>query len=167
MDKLKPCPLCGGDAVLQRKTYATNNSTCCWAFTVRCEKCGFEPQKMKHLFEIELENSGEIKVTKDERQPAIVAWNREKDTQDDEYIRRKDAAKLLGYIFGVDVVRRLHEVPAADVAPVVHAKWVPFHSQAAGDIQYCSACEVGFCEKMDYCPHCGAKMDGGEGREAD
>ena len=41
----------------------------------------------------------------------------------DEYIRRKDAAKLLGHIFGVDVVRRLHEVPAADVAPVVHGKW--------------------------------------------
>lgn len=41
---------------------------------------------------------------------------------DDEYIRRKDAAKLLGYIFGVDVVRRLHEVPAADVAPVVRCK---------------------------------------------
>ena len=40
----------------------------------------------------------------------------------DEYIRRKDAAKLLGYIFGVDVVRRLHEVPAADVEPVVRCK---------------------------------------------
>ena len=40
----------------------------------------------------------------------------------DEYIRRKDAAKLLGYIFGVDVVRRLHEVPDADVAPVVRCK---------------------------------------------
>lgn len=40
----------------------------------------------------------------------------------DEYIRRKDAAKLLGHIFGVDVVRRLHEVPAADVVPVVRCK---------------------------------------------
>ena len=40
----------------------------------------------------------------------------------DEYIRRKDAAKLLGHIFGVDVVRRLHEVPAADVAEVVRCK---------------------------------------------
>ena len=40
----------------------------------------------------------------------------------DEYIRRKDAAKLLGHIFGVDVVRRLHEVPTVDVAPVVRCK---------------------------------------------
>lgn len=40
----------------------------------------------------------------------------------DEYISRKAAAKLLGYTFGVDVVRKLHEVPAADVAPVVRCK---------------------------------------------
>lgn len=77
-----------------------------------------------------------------------------------DYIKRSDAAKLLGYIFGVDVVRRLHEVPAADVAEVVHAKWIPFHSEAAGDIQYCSACDIGFDARMDYCPHCGARMDG-------
>ena len=36
----------------------------------------------------------------------------------DEYISRKAAAKLLGYTFGVDVVRKLHELPAADVAEV-------------------------------------------------
>ena len=53
------------------------------------------------------------------------------------------------------------KAPAADVAPVVHGRWVPFHSEAAGDIQYCSACEIGFDAKTDYCPHCGAKMDGG------
>lgn len=47
----------------------------------------------------------------------------------------------------------------ADVVPVVHGRWVPFHSEAAGDIQYCSACEIGFDAKTDYCPHCGAKMD--------
>lgn len=40
----------------------------------------------------------------------------------DEYIRRKDAAKLLGYTFGVDVVKKLHEVPAADVVEVVRCK---------------------------------------------
>ena len=50
----------------------------------------------------------------------------------------------------------------ADVATVVHGRWMPFHSEAAGDIQYCSACEIGFDAKMAYCPHCGAKMDGGE-----
>lgn len=49
----------------------------------------------------------------------------------------------------------------SDVAPVVHGRWMPFHSEAAGDIQYCSACEIGFDAKTDYCPNCGAKMDGG------
>lgn len=44
-------------------------------------------------------------------------------------------------------------------APVEHGRWMPFHSEVAGDIQYCSACEVGFSAKTDYCPHCGAKMD--------
>lgn len=56
---------------------------------------------------------------------------------------------------------RIKALPAADVVPVVHGKWMPFHSEAAGDIQYCSACEIGFDAKTDYCPHCGAKMDGG------
>jgi hypothetical protein len=42
----------------------------------------------------------------------------------------------------------------------VHGRWVPFHSEVAGDIQYCSACEIGFAAKTEYCPHCGAKMDG-------
>lgn len=59
-----------------------------------------------------------------------------------------------------DLAEDFHSIPAADVAPVVHGRWVPFHSEAAGDIQYCSACEIGFAAKTDYCPHCGAKMDG-------
>ena len=49
--------------------------------------------------------------------------------------------------------------PAADVAPVRHGRWLPFHSTAAGDIQYCSACEIGCTWKPNYCPNCGAKMD--------
>ena len=55
-----------------------------------------------------------------------------------------------------DMVSRF---PAADVAPVRHGRWLPFHSTAAGDIQYCSACEIGCTWKPNYCPNCGAKMD--------
>lgn len=51
-------------------------------------------------------------------------------------------------------------VPSADVAPVRHGKWIPFHAEFAGDIQYCSVCEIGFSARTDYCPHCGAVMDG-------
>ena len=53
------------------------------------------------------------------------------------------------------------KAPAADVAPVVHGRWIPFHSTAAGDIQYCSACEIGCTWKPNYCPNCGADMRGG------
>lgn len=55
---------------------------------------------------------------------------------------------------------RLFQIPAADVAPVVHGRWIPFHSEAAGDIQYCSACDVGCTWKPNYCPNCGADMRG-------
>ena len=58
------------------------------------------------------------------------------------------------------ILIEIDEAPAADVVEVVHAKWIPFHSEAAGDIQYCSACDIGFDARMDYCPHCGARMDG-------
>lgn len=57
-----------------------------------------------------------------------------------------------------DLAEDFYSIPAADVVPVVHGRWEPFHSEAAGDIQYCSACEIGFGAKTDYCPHCGAKM---------
>ena len=53
----------------------------------------------------------------------------------------------------------IEETPTADVAPVRHGRWLPFHSTAAGDIQYCSACEIGCTWKPNYCPNCGAKMD--------
>jgi hypothetical protein len=90
-----------------------------------------------------------------------------------EYINRKallqkawDADTRIGYVRVVDVGDIL-DMPVADVAPVVHGRWMPFRSEAAGDIQYCSACEIGFDAKMAYCPHCGAKMDIKDGGDND
>lgn len=87
-----------------------------------------------------------------------------------DYIRRDDALFALrkaergGSMTALTRLERayaeIREMPAADVAEVAHAKWIPFHSEAAGDIQYCSACDIGFDARMDYCPHCGARMDG-------
>lgn len=68
---------------------------------------------------------------------------------------------LVERLFADGVYAVIAAFPAADVAPVVHGRWIPFHSKISGDIQYCSACEIGFAAKADYCPHCGAKMDGG------
>ena len=91
----------------------------------------------------------------------------------DEYIEREAAIKAMEKAdytaiaddadsCKADYLREIIEsVPAADVVPVVHGKWMHCHSEGAGGIQYCSACEIGFAAKTDYCPNCGAKMDGG------
>lgn len=78
-----------------------------------------------------------------------------------EYIERKAIRDALYDANAITMsgVKILNQFPVADVAPVWHGRWVPFHSEVAGDIQYCSACEIGFDAKTDYCPNCGAKMD--------
>lgn len=77
-----------------------------------------------------------------------------------EYQERLRMLDYCGDTVAWNIGHAINAIPPADVAPVVHGRWVPFHSEAAGDIQYCSACEIGFDAKMDYCPNCGAKMDG-------
>lgn len=52
-------------------------------------------------------------------------------------------------------------IPAADVAPVVHAQWI----EDGSGIIICPECKRGYnlhAKYTHYCPHCGAKMDGGE-----
>lgn len=65
----------------------------------------------------------------------------------------------------------LDRIPAADVAPVVHGRWISWE-QADNFIpsarrHECSACHDaaqvlvnGFELLSDYCPNCGARMDG-------
>lgn len=79
-----------------------------------------------------------------------------------EYIPRHEAIRAVQLSYGnYEATRKaLYEIPAADVAPVRHGKWMPFHAEFAGDIQYCSVCEIGFSDRTAYCPHCGAVMDG-------
>lgn len=70
----------------------------------------------------------------------------------------------------------VEHIPTADVAPVVHGKWV-WHEE---EFEYeCSACHCRFdynrtfelfdhgFQYADYCPHCGAEMDGGDNDAAD
>ena len=58
-------------------------------------------------------------------------------------------------------VAMIARFPAADVAPVVHGRWV----YAGRGIKACSNCNHGIKEHMacanHYCPNCGTKMDGG------
>ena len=62
-----------------------------------------------------------------------------------------------------NIVRR---TPAADVAPVVHGRWIDPEDDDGGTLWHCSkcGCPVKTISKpnCNYCPKCGARMDGGE-----
>ena len=82
----------------------------------------------------------------------------------DEYIRREDALGALfapGMCYAPMQLKIIKDLPAADVAPVVHGKWGD--NGIAGPILVkCSVCgyDCG-ANSFSYCPNCGAKMDGG------
>lgn len=54
----------------------------------------------------------------------------------------------------------LREAPTIDVAPVVHGRWI-MHDDEFGLTCECSACHIETMGDGNYCPNCGAKMDGG------
>lgn len=58
--------------------------------------------------------------------------------------------------------QEINSIPAADVAPVVHARWVSFldGDHIMPERYYrCSRCGRVESRRQPYC-HCGAKMDG-------
>lgn len=60
-----------------------------------------------------------------------------------------------------DVICEVDAQTAADVAPVVHGRWIDDGS----GIIICPECERGYnlhAKYTHYCPNCGAKMDGGD-----
>ena len=98
-----------------------------------------------------------------------------------DYIKRTDAVKIaekyglangsvLGRHTGLAdcIARDISELPAADVAEVVHGQWYMLDDCANAGL-YCSACgrrvhheEFAYKKlKSKYCPHCGARMDRG------
>lgn len=88
----------------------------------------------------------------------------------DEYINRKAidfpwlaSGKIIDgelYVRIDEIYEEVKKLPAFDVVPVRHGKWV---SDGDGGI-YCSECNrrPTLLAQTDYCPKCGAKMDGGE-----
>ena len=91
----------------------------------------------------------------------------------DEYIRREDALKGIelfqcGWV-EIEAVQSdyIERLPAADVAPVVHEKWLLDRWQSWPHRE-CSRCKIMIPRTKEvpdqywqYCPNCGAKMDGG------
>ena len=70
--------------------------------------------------------------------------------------------------FAVDCI--LKAIPAADVAPVRHGRWIEPACLYYGAKQYeCSLCHSdtfwrkhSITVKYTYCPNCGCRMDGGD-----
>ena len=87
-----------------------------------------------------------------------------------EYIERKAVRDTLYEADAITMsgVKILNQFPSADVAPVRHGRWVSVPHKLA---RVCSVCNRDEPYKFadidadvyDYCPNCGAKMDGGAG----
>ena len=86
-----------------------------------------------------------------------------------EYIERKVLDKALTVAAAADSDKRrrawveaisiVHDIPAADVAPVRHGRWtrIDYHDAR------CSECghKTYYPDRISlYCPECGARMDG-------
>lgn len=60
------------------------------------------------------------------------------------------------------LVTDIREMKSADVAPVRHGRWIASHDEFCA----CSICKypvyAGW-NQTNYCPNCGAMMDGGDG----
>ena len=89
-----------------------------------------------------------------------------------EYIERKALRDTLYEADAITMsgVKILNQFPGADVAPVRHGRWVDNHCTACGMMpmgdemwKLCDFEPPRFEKFMDYCPNCGAKMDGGAG----
>lgn len=92
-----------------------------------------------------------------------------------EYIEREaliedlDAAAKhggMGAIISQTLQRYVKRAPAADVAPVVHGRWIATHDEFCS----CSLCKYPVYVawgQTNYCHNCGAMMDGGADNATD
>ena len=89
----------------------------------------------------------------------------------DDYIKRRNALCRLedieyrepSYHHAGEMIKAVRDMPAADVRPVVHGKWISVPHKRA---RVCSHC---YCDEpykfadteanvYNFCPHCGADM---------
>ncbi|MBR2048295.1 MAG: hypothetical protein IJ960_06820 [Oscillospiraceae bacterium] len=81
----------------------------------------------------------------------VSAWNKSP------VIPPKDKARVdeLG-----NCIAEVLNAPTVDAAPVVHGRWIDAR-EYCGDYM-CSNCDALYgTNKFNYCPNCGARMDGG------
>ena len=78
-----------------------------------------------------------------------------------------------GFAIASFFANQIENLPAVDVAPVVHGKWVKAHWKNSVSCANCSVCGFeayhydfqGVQKTYDYCPSCGARLDNGEQEE--
>ena len=96
-----------------------------------------------------------------------------------EYIEREAAVKVaekyglangsaLGRHTGLAdcIASEIADIPAADVAPVVHGRWVCVDTDTE-QFFLCNRCKKKEYWESNYCPNCGCRMDGGESDATD
>lgn len=87
-----------------------------------------------------------------------------------EYIERTDVIDLITRRYENPEIctQEINSIPAADVAPVVHGRWeyIPQTLNTLSQLR-CPFCgwwslDPSIDGAYNYCPDCGAKMDGGD-----
>lgn len=86
-----------------------------------------------------------------------------------EYIERealiKDISESTEPFNTGSVFRAINRQPAADVAPVVHGRWIEKQEPipwCEDDVEMFTVCSICGCHSVgesNYCPNCGARMD--------
>ena len=84
-----------------------------------------------------------------------------------DYIKREDALKAVDDIVcdADDAERtcdRIIDIPSADVVPVRHGHWISINSYPYEECSVCGETHDTVRCLDNYCPNCGAKMDGGD-----
>lgn len=76
-----------------------------------------------------------------------------------------EADTQCGYVQVVDI-GDIEDAPAVDAAPVVRGEWIELHEENGHEVGTCSHCRhVRIVD--NYCPNCGAKMNGEDNGKAD
>lgn len=85
---------------------------------------------------------------------------------------------FMGTMVAGTLTRFVKKQPAVDAAPVVHGEWIGYETSSYnGNDEYgeprwipkkffrCSVCRKGTAVRHNFCPNCGAKMNGGNDDE--
>lgn len=94
-----------------------------------------------------------------------------------EYIDKAEALKIQYRIGRAGTIQfsrvvdamDIENIPPADVAPVIHARWIDNGRGGYAHAYFCGNCGwldgYPFEDRHKYCPNCGAKMDESEDEE--